>query len=159
MRQRARQLALVSLPLALTLAAAWTTAASAVEFTPCPEHFGFSCATIVVPLDRSGAVPGTISLALERKQAGPNPSQSALIALSGGPGQAALPSVTDIAKEMAPALSSRDLVVFDQRGTGQSGPLNCPVLSSEQAAASANSIAQLFEQCALQIGPARGFYT
>ncbi len=159
MRQRARQLALVSLPLALTLAATCASSARAVEFTPCPEHFGYSCATVVVPLDRSGVVPGTISLRVERKQAGVAPSKDAVIALSGGPGQAALPSITDIAKSMSPALNNRDLVVFDQRGTGQSGPLNCPALSSEQAAARASSIGQLFEQCALQIGPARAFYT
>jgi pimeloyl-ACP methyl ester carboxylesterase len=159
MRRRARQLALASLPLAFTLAGTWTQLAGAVEFTPCPEHFGFSCATVVVPLDRSGVVPGTISLKLQRKQAGVNPTRSALIALSGGPGQAAIPSVEEIAKSMAPALNNRDLVVFDQRGTGQTGPLNCPALSSEQAAVSAGSITALFNECALQIGPARGFFT
>jgi pimeloyl-ACP methyl ester carboxylesterase len=159
MRRRARQLALASLPLALTLAGAWTQVAGAVEFTPCPEHFGFSCATVVVPLDRSGAVPGTISLKVQRKQAGVNPSRSALIALSGGPGQAAIPSAEEIAKSMAPALNNRDLVIFDQRGTGQTGPLNCPALNSEQAAAIAGSITALFNECALQIGPARGFFT
>ncbi len=159
MRQRARQLALVSLPLALTLATAWTQTAAAVEFTPCPEHFGYSCATLVVPLDRSGVLPGTVSLKLERKQAGMGPSQNALIALSGGPGQAALPSIAAVAKSMAPALGTRDLVVFDQRGTGQSGPLNCPALSNEQTLERAGSIAQVFEACALQIGAVRGSYT
>jgi pimeloyl-ACP methyl ester carboxylesterase len=143
----------------LVLSLALAGSAAAVEFTPCPDHFGFSCATVVVPLDPSGQVPGTVSLKVERKQVGVNPSQSALIALSGGPGQAAIPSAEDILKSMAPALTTRDLVVFDQRGTGQSGPLNCPALNTEPTSPSSDGIEQVFETCALQLGAARGLFT
>ncbi len=58
---------------------------------------------------------------------------------------------------MAPALGSRDLLVFDQRGTGSSGPLACPAL--ESSAEVFGAIGQAFERCALQIGAARGSYT
>ena len=34
-----------------------------------------------------------------------------------------------IAKAIAPALATRDLLVFDQRGTGESDPLSCPALA------------------------------
>ena len=34
---------------------------------------------------------------------------------------------------MASALTTRDLVVFDQRGTGSSGPLHCPALNLTEA--------------------------
>ena len=37
-----------------------------------------------------------------------------------------------IAKAIAPALSSRDLLVFDQRGTGESDPLSCPALAGSE---------------------------
>ena len=60
-----------------------------------------------------------------------------------------------IAKALAPALSARDLLVFDQRGTGASNPLSCAAFESFAA----RTLGQLFEQCALQIGPARGAYT
>jgi pimeloyl-ACP methyl ester carboxylesterase len=108
-----------------------------------------------VPLDRSGGVPGTISLSVERKLAGFSPSKDAVVGLAGGPGQAALGLGEFIAKAIAPALGTRDLLVFDQRGTGASDPLSCPALESF----SAGPVDQLTERCALQIGPARGGYT
>ena len=72
-----------------------------------------------------------------------------------GPGQAALPLGEFIAKALAPALGTRDLLVFDQRGTGTSDPLSCGALSNF----SGTSASQAFERCALEIGPARGGYT
>jgi pimeloyl-ACP methyl ester carboxylesterase len=115
---------------------------------------------VPVPLDRSGAAPGTISLAVERLQAGLTQSPSAVLALAGGPGQAADPLAGFIAKALAPALRDRDLVVYDQRGTGRSNPLNCRAFSSPLALeAGPNAIGRLGEQCALQVGAARGAFT
>jgi pimeloyl-ACP methyl ester carboxylesterase len=101
-------------------------------------------------------VPGTIGLSVERLQAGLTPSSSAVLALAGGPGQAANPLAGFIAKAIAPALRSRDLIVYDQRGTGRSDPLDC---HNTPALEQARSEAQLAEQCALQLGPARGAFT
>jgi pimeloyl-ACP methyl ester carboxylesterase len=114
-----------------------------------------------VPLDRTAPVPGTISLSVARKLAGPLPSRNAVIGLAGGPGQAALPLSEFIAGAIAPALSTRDLLVFDQRGTGRSDPLSCPIFKDQQAleAATSSTLGALFQQCALEIGPSRGAYT
>jgi pimeloyl-ACP methyl ester carboxylesterase len=108
-----------------------------------------------VPLDRTDVPLGTISLSVERKFAGGSPSHDAVIALAGGPGQAALPLAEFIAQAIAPALSSRDLLVYDQRGTGASNPLRCAAFESF----SATPASEIFEQCASQIGPARGGFT
>ncbi len=108
-----------------------------------------------MPLDRAGAVPGTISLSIERRLAGAAPSRSAVVALAGGPGQAALPLAEFIAQAIAPAIGSRDLLVFDQRGTGASDPVSCPVFE----VFSTKPASELFEQCAAEIGPARGGFT
>jgi pimeloyl-ACP methyl ester carboxylesterase len=108
-----------------------------------------------VPLDRAGLVAGTISLSVERRRAGTAPSRDAVVALAGGPGQAALPLGEFIAQAIAPALDSRDLLVFDQRGTGTSAPLSCPVFE----VFSTQPAGQLFEECASEIGPARGAFT
>jgi pimeloyl-ACP methyl ester carboxylesterase len=110
---------------------------------------------VPVPLDRSGGVPGTISLSVERKLAGFSPSKDAVVGLAGGPGQAALGLGEFIAKAIAPALGGRDMLVFDQRGTGASDPLSCPALESFGT----GTVGQLTERCALQIGPARGGFT
>jgi pimeloyl-ACP methyl ester carboxylesterase len=64
-----------------------------------------------------------------------------------------------IAKALAPALGSRDLLVFDQRGTGESNPLSCTAFSSAGEAAQAHSIGELVASCAQQLGPARAGYT
>ena len=70
-----------------------------------------------------------------------------------------LPLAPFIGEAIAPALHTRDLLVFDQRGTGTSDPLRCPALTSAAEASSTNSGSQLIERCALQLGPARGDYT
>jgi pimeloyl-ACP methyl ester carboxylesterase len=140
----------------MALATAQVSSAATPAFTPCPDNHGFSCTTVTVPLDRSGAVPGTVALKIERLQATSTPSQSAVVALAGGPGQAGIPLASDTATSIAPALSARDLLMFDQRGTGTSGPLSCRALEGEGGLA---TIGQAFERCALQIGAARGSYT
>ncbi len=132
-------------------------AAGALTFVPCAASSAsaFSCTTVPVPLSRTGLAPGTLSLSLERKQAGAAPSKTAVLALAGGPGQAALPLGEFIAKALAPALGTRDLLIFDQRGTGASDPLSCGALSSF----SGGTASVAFEHCALEIGPGRGSYT
>jgi pimeloyl-ACP methyl ester carboxylesterase len=149
--------ALAALVLSLASVALSVPAAGAAAFTPCAAQPGFSCATLSVPLDRSAAVPGSISLHVERLLAGGTPSASAVVALAGGPGQAALPLAGDLAQAIAPALQHRDLIVFDQRGTGQSGALGCSALGG--SGVSLSQLQALLERCALQLGPARGGYT
>ena len=158
MSKRTPTLLLAAALLSGVLTAVSVPAAGALIYTPCASSPAFSCTTVPVPLDRGGRVPGTISLSVERLDPSPThatPSQDAVLALAGGPGQAALPLGEFIAKALAPALTSRDLLVFDQRGTGTSDPLSCPALNSF----SSDPVSLLFERCALEIGAARGSYT
>jgi len=53
-----------------------------------------------------------------------------LLFLTGGPGQPGVPFVQRIAYRIAPALKDYRLVMFDQRGTGQFGAINCPALQT-----------------------------
>ncbi len=147
--------------LSAVIAMAHITPAAALTFTPCTPGAGtgFSCSTLSVPLDRSGSVAGSVALHVERLDPSPTvptPSHAAVVALAGGPGQAALPLAAGMAKTIAPALATRDLLMFDQRGTGSSGPLACPALEGFEAL---GSIGQAFEHCAKQIGAKRGAYT
>ncbi|HEY5343467.1 MAG TPA: alpha/beta fold hydrolase [Solirubrobacteraceae bacterium] len=149
---------LLAAALALCCSALFGVAsAGALSFVPCAgaSATGFECTTVPVPVSRTGLAAGALSLSVERKQAGPTPSRTAVVALAGGPGQAALPLGEFIAKALAPALGARDLLIFDQRGTGTSDPLSCSALNSF----SGGSASQAFERCALEIGPARGGYT
>ena len=143
------------LALVAMLLAAQPAVAASITFTPCPDTTAFSCASLPVPLARTGNVPGSIALSVRRKLAGSQPSRTAVVGLAGGPGQAALPLAEFMAEGIAPALKNRDLLVFDQRGTGSSSPLACQAVERF----SGGSISHLFEQCALEIGPARAGFT
>jgi pimeloyl-ACP methyl ester carboxylesterase len=155
--RKAARSALGAATLLVALAGGHAASANALQFTPCPGQHDFSCATLAVPVDRAGVLPGTISLHVERLLAASAPSHSAVVALAGGPGQAALPLASDLAQAIAPALRGRDLIVFDQRGTGKSGPLGCSALGG--AAGALTQLQSQLERCATQIGPVRGVYT
>lgn len=131
--------------------------ASSLSFGPCATGTELSCTTLAVPLDRTGRVPGTVTLSVERRLAGTAPSRDAVVALAGGPGQAATPLAESLAQAISPALNTRDLLVFDQRGTGASGALNCVALAS--TASAELSVGETAEHCAREIGAARGDYT
>jgi pimeloyl-ACP methyl ester carboxylesterase len=135
------------------LVAARSPEARALTSAPCAGATSFTCSTVAVPLDRQIASPSTIELNVARKPATGGPSSSAVIALAGGPGQAALPLAEYMAKAIAPALKGRDLVVFDQRGTGSSDPLSCAALDS------LGTVGSAFEHCALELGSPRGGFT
>lgn len=117
---RAAVLALVA---GLLLALPGVASADA-RFHPCVSGSVIDCGRVVVPVDPSGAVKGAMSLHVERYQShGPN--KGVVIALAGGPGQAATPLLPDFAITLDPILRGRQLVVFDQRGTGFSDQLLC----------------------------------
>ncbi len=127
------------------------TAGAAIAFSPCAARPALQCGSLDVPLDRSGAVPGTVRLVAARRVAPSNPTNTAVLGLAGGPGQAALPLISDFATLLAPALSTRDLLMFDQRGTGVSSPLTCSLTGDSLTAAG--------QRCASDIGMRRSHYT
>jgi pimeloyl-ACP methyl ester carboxylesterase len=140
-----------AVPLALMLAVVLAGPARAdIAFSPCAVA-GYECGHLAVPLDRSGSVPGSVDLAMVRARASSNPTRTAVVALAGGPGQAGTPLAEDFADALGPALAQRDLLVFDQRGTGLSGPLSCPSLLASGAASAVLA-------CARHLGSVRGFY-
>jgi len=143
---------LAALAAAAVLLALVPAASAAIAYAPC-QPIGFQCGQLAVPLDRVGAVPGTLTLSIKRVVATANPTGTAVVALAGGPGQAALPSATELATILGPSLAQRDLLIFDQRGTGSSNRLRCDAFEG-----AFSSIAQAASSCANQLGPARAFY-
>ena len=123
---------------------------------PCPTA-GFTCATLSVPLDRSGQVNGTLRLNVAAANNVKAP-RGVLLFLSGGPGQPGAPLVARISERIAPVLSDYRLVMVDQRGTGGTA-ITCSRL---QAEAGTSDIAvpskAAVTQCAATIGKRRGFY-
>lgn len=124
----------LSVVLAVALAAAAPAAADAADpFARCKANkgrAGLLCGRVAVPLDRSGAMPGTINLHIERLPAKAFAAAPPVFAFAGGPGQSASSVTFEFARVLGPALLTRDLVVLDQRGTGLSGALRCWPFSS-----------------------------
>ncbi len=107
---------------------------------PLPEQLGpelaarARCATHEVAEDRAAANGRTIALRiLVLEAAGAAGAAAAerrpdpLFVLTGGPGQAAISVAPVLAKALAPVGAARDLVFVDQRGTGGSHALHCPL--------------------------------
>jgi pimeloyl-ACP methyl ester carboxylesterase len=147
----------LAVPLLAVCVCALATAAQApaqIAFAPCGDSNDFACGHLTVPLDPSGQVPGTITLAIRRHRATVGEAKTAIVALAGGPGQAALPFAEQFAQVLGPIAATRDLIVFDQRGIGLSGPLSCHRFELNANAPPGPTIAE----CAAQLGPTRSFY-
>src|SRR5215207_8202351 len=130
---------------------------AALRFERC-GGFGFGCARLSVPLDRSGTVPGRVSLLVKhvRARRSGGVTRPPLFALAGGPGQSATESFgADALGVLYPAYARRDVIVFDQRGTGRSALLRCPRLERANLLRAGPAA----RACARSLGPRRAFYT
>jgi pimeloyl-ACP methyl ester carboxylesterase len=147
--------AVAALFAALVALAPAPPADAALRFKRC-GGYGFSCARMSVPLDRSGAVPGGISLLVKRLRADRRPRRGATFVLAGGPGQSASETFEgDGLGQLYGAFRNRDLIVFDQRGTGRSGLLRCRRLERANLLDAGGAAGR----CASGLGDRRAFYT
>jgi pimeloyl-ACP methyl ester carboxylesterase len=131
------------------------TAGAQLSLRPCGK---VECGRLSVPLDRTGAMPGGVSLYVERQGAARRPALGVTLLLAGGPGQPSARTYNDGSDNPYGdfrALTPRnDIVAFDGRGTGRSGLLRCPELeASTLIDAGAEAAA-----CARRLGPRRAFY-
>ena len=134
------------------------TTAKLIGVHPCVKALHDACATLAVPLDHSGRVPGGLHLRVV--VSGPRAApRGVLVFLTGGPGQPGVPFMARVQTKLANALRGYRLVMLDQRGTGR-GALRCPAL---QRAAGASDLAvpppAAVGDCAAKLGPKRRFFT
>ena len=125
---------------------------------PCDNAKGFTCSTLLVPLDHSGHTPGDLRLAVAAGDNADAP-KGVLVALTGGPGQGGVDFVPRSRVRMRALLHDYRLVMFDQRGTGAAA-LRCPALqravgTSDLTVPPPGSV----EACARTLGPNRRFYS
>src|SRR5215218_1304978 len=139
-----RRRAITTAALALWLALA-TPAAAELPWRACPEANGPRCTTVRVPLDRSGALRGSIDLHVARV-AFARGSDSFLMYLSGGPGGAGVIEMVDVMIELRRLTRQFTVIGFDQRGTGASGMLRCRQLERDGRLRSTSAA----ERCAIR---------
>jgi pimeloyl-ACP methyl ester carboxylesterase len=125
---------------------------------PCQEASGFTCATLRVPLDRSGQQPGRLALRVAAADNAAAP-RGVLLVLTGGPGQPGASLVPRIRSLLAPMLRDYRLVMLDQRGTGNEA-LRCPALQDAMGTSDLTvPPAGTVEACARTIGPRRRLFS
>ena len=133
-------------------ACAWTTATAQAQiaWAPCGDSNDFACGHLTVPLDPSGATPGTITLAMRRHRAPVGEAHEAVIALAGGPGQAAIPFTEQFAHLLGPiAAHARSDRLRPARHRPVASAVVPPLRTERRAALAGQQIAE----CAAQIGP------
>jgi pimeloyl-ACP methyl ester carboxylesterase len=146
---------LVALAAGAVLLATAPAAQAQLNLRSCDHR---QCGRISVPLDRTGATPGSISLYVERQRAKRGPAAGTTLLLAGGPGQPATFAYdngsNDPYGEFRDLSPRDDIVAFDGRGTGRSGLLRCPELERANLVDAGAAAAA----CAGELGAKRGFY-
>ena len=94
-------------------------------FGDCPfdaDFYDVDCGTITIPAD-DGADPVEVAFARFNAE-GADPAADPVVYLHGGPGGAILSEAAGFARSLVdPFITDRDVVLYDQRGAGESSPL------------------------------------
>jgi len=118
----------------------------------------FRCGHVVVPMRRADPALGStrVAFAVRTRSDRSRPSLGTIVGIDGGPGYAstAAPYARSLVAALAPLLRRRDLVLFDERGTGRSDVVDCPTL---QNGLTPEAIA--VAECANRLGPRYAGYT
>ena len=86
------------------------------------------CGTLPRPLDPTGAVPGEIELRVVVVPAlSLTPEPDPVVPVAGGPGQGTVQFYAGYSSAFEAVRRNRDILLVDQRGTGESSRMDCPV--------------------------------
>ena len=126
---------LSALALLLAIASAATPTASALELSDCrinagPGYPGIKarCGTLLRPLNPADPASGDIELRVAVVPAlNLSPEPDPLVPLAGGPGQGAIQFYSAYAGAFEGVRRDRDILLLDQRGTGSSARMDCPI--------------------------------
>jgi len=107
-------------------------AVGSLTLQPCAAVPAY-CGSLDRPLDPTGAVAGRIAIHFEYyPHTGNEKSAGLLVATEGGPGYPATLSRDEYLALFEPLRRHRDVLIMDNRGTGQSGAVDCPALQSAE---------------------------
>jgi pimeloyl-ACP methyl ester carboxylesterase len=86
------------------------------------------CGTLLRPLDPTGTVPGEIALRVAVVPAlNLTPEPDPFVPIAGGPGQGSVQFYSAYSAAFENVRRNRDILLVDQRGTGESARMDCPV--------------------------------
>jgi pimeloyl-ACP methyl ester carboxylesterase len=117
------------------------------------------CVSVAVPLDYAAPDGPQIKITAAIVPATTaRPAEDPLIVLAGGPGQAATGMAPWLDSAFKPARRARDIVLFDIRGTGLSGRIDC-AFSLTAAFRGAEQARQDGAACAERFGASAAFFS
>lgn len=145
----------------------------ALQLKPCPGFaetgkpplvYGAQCGQLAVKENPDDPHSREIKLEILRLPAiSPAPKADPLLLIQGGPGGSSVAMAERIQGFFSELRKNRDLVFVDQRGTGNSNPLNCDALSAEEQllpdAEQQARVGDIFHACAKKYADVAGFYT
>jgi len=108
---------------------------NALTVKPCTvDSRAARCGTLIVPEDRLTGKGRTIPVRFVVIPAtGPDKAPDPVVYFAGGPGNSAVNDIPGELTVLQDLNVHRDLVFIEQRGTGQSNPLNCPIFPGSMA--------------------------
>ena len=121
----------------------------------CNSDYDGYCGSIVQPLDPLTHLPGSISIGFEfyprfdQAHAG----LGTILPQEGGPGYSSTGTRDAYVPLFTPLRNHRDILIVDKRGTGTSGPLDCPALQ-----AGTGNYAAALAACGRQLGKSAWYY-
>lgn len=125
-----------------------------VELRRCPKIPAY-CGSLDRPLDPEGVFPGRISIHFEYyPPLGPGPASGTLVATEGGPGYSTTESRDDYLTLFQPLRHSRAVLLMDNRGTGQSGAIDCHALQTAD-----RLTVELIAECGRSLGERAPLYS
>ncbi len=98
-----------------------------VRQAACPDSI-FTCITVRVPLDHLAPAGGpTMDVTFALHRASARTRKGVFVTVTGGPGTSGIAAADSYTELFDPGIvKNYDIVFFDQRGIGQSFPLQCP---------------------------------
>lgn len=164
---------LAALCLLMTLACCRQAAHAAAKpdaglaFVPCQIglantllHMQAECTNLSVPEDYAQPSGKHIRLHIAvLKAQTAEPASDPLFFIAGGPGEASTQAYPQEAAAFEGLHSERAIVLVDQRGTGESNPLNCPEASQSLAPAASTEVSRQTIACLAQLSGDPRFFT
>ncbi|HHH27488.1 MAG TPA: alpha/beta fold hydrolase, partial [Polyangiaceae bacterium] len=118
------------------------------------------CGGLEVPANRDDPNGTKLALRVVRVPVrGSEPEPVPLFMLAGGPGQAATEAYPPMLTILGEAVRNREVILVDQRGTGQSAPLDCETPDDLSAAFDADGLEKTARRCAAALDFQPAHYT
>lgn len=139
---------------------------SSIPLKPCqlaapvgPARLAAQCGKLTVYENRAASSGRQIDLSIAVLPAiSRTPAADPFVFITGGPGEAATQDYVLVSEAFARINEKRDIVLVDQRGTGQSHPLDCPSSGTDENNGDAAVEAQV-KRCIQQLDADPRFYT